>query len=285
MSKRKNRAALKGSRLPDEVIYDILFLYFCGWPSRLIAENLELPTQTVARNIKKLRETLFTSEDFVLLVNEYFWIALKGDSIPLSDVRSLYSELHKNASRTKAFGSELYECLYRCPTMKSPGEVVAEHFDILPIEGRFHHLQAKSVGSLNAHSHSIRAKNACTICLLKATCEREDDQDGNLETRRILATAEGSAFFAYIAFFVSRFRIRNPEEFVPIYESALVYALWASRLAVQAEDIVGRGGSRNDVVVHFYSDFAGFCARAMNVLGFEGEFQLRVPEINVSDQN
>lgn len=279
MSGRTKRAAIKGSRLPDETTYDILFLYFCGWPSRQIAQNLDLPIQTIARNIKKIRHKLFSSEDFVLLINEYFWVASNGDSISLSDIRNLYVELHKNALRIEPFGNEMYQCLYHCPTMKPPGEVIAEHFEIFPIDGRFYYMHAKSVGSLNALSHAIRAKNACSICLLKKACQREDDEDGNLETRRILATAEASNFFAYIAFFVSRFRIRNPDDFGAIYEAALVYALWASRLGVQAQDIVGRGGSRNDVVVQFYSDFAGFCARSMNVLGFDGEFPLRLPEI------
>ncbi len=270
---------MKGSRLSDETTYDILFLYFCGWSSRQISENAGLPVQTISRNIKKIRNALFSSEAFVSLLNQYFWVSYLGDSIPLSDVRNLYIELQKNALRIEAFGSEVYECLYHCPTMKSPGEVVSEHFDVFPIEGRFYYLQANSIGSLNAHGHAMRAKNTCSTCVLKEACQREDDEDGNLATRRILATAEASAFFAYIAFFISRYRVRSPSGFGPIYEAALVYALWASRLSVQAQDIVERGGSRKDVVVQFYSDFAGFCAKSMNVLGFDGEFTLRVPEI------
>jgi len=216
--KQKN-SNFRHARLKDHNLYrEIIFLSFAKYNTTQIADRLGLPTQTVNRNLKRIREKISSSQSY------RSYLIAECNKIDQRQYADLYAQcfdgltvfrMEKKKNRPQV--SDFVRCITECPLGKKPKEFVATELNIFESCGDdvsvFPNIEKPyywpCIDDPDRMIEYFKRKGKCRFCTLGP------DKEGVIDT-----FSNCTDTYTDLKFYLSYNRIRNKNE----YFSHFMYA-------------------------------------------------------------
>ena len=235
MSTEKSQkiAAPSKARLEDKSLYlKVLQLYFAGYPSAVIAQQLEMQRPSVNRVLKRFRHDMPRQRKII----DYLWEEASKIGYRQFDLYLWFIENAAYMQRTQ--GDEnalnLQTCMTKCPLTERPSNFIFDHVDVhydakvfpYPVD-----LTLKPDFSEPDFYEMMARKGRCRHCPFGAVPARNF----------AMAFAENISVYLDLNYYFSRYRVRKVSEFYFHYFAALIISVTRRIAMLRNEKALSRG--------------------------------------------